>query len=132
MRRWLVQTGTRRVRRFSTLSRCLWLWRCHHHVKCVNHPDERGLSVSIPHICDHVGRYCSKIGPKRKWELSRENMHQACRDEHSKRIREGRCVVCNEESIWGSFVRWRRRSVRYRLSRNGLKLTLKSHIIFLF
>ena len=96
-----MQTGTRRVRRFSTLSRCLWLWRCHHHVKCVNHPDEYGLSVRIPHVCNHVGRYCGKIGPKRNWELPRENMHLTCRDEYSKRKCDRRCVVCNEESVWG-------------------------------
>ena len=45
--------------------------------------------------------YCGKIGPKRNWELPRENMHLACRDEHDKRIRDGRYVVCNEENIWG-------------------------------
>ena len=45
--------------------------------------------------------YCGKSGSKRKWELPAEQQHMACRDEHSKHIREGRCVVCNEESIWG-------------------------------
>ena len=37
---------------------------CCHHLKGINYPDDHGLSVSIPHVCDHVGRYCGKIGPK--------------------------------------------------------------------
>ena len=45
--------------------------------------------------------YCGKSGPKRKQELPEEQQHMACRDEHSKRIREGRCVVCNDKDGWG-------------------------------
>ena len=89
---------------------------CCHRLKGVNYLNEHGLSVRISHVCDHVGRYCGKICPKQNWELPRENMHLAYRNEYSKRKYDRRCVVCNEESIWGSFVRWRRRSVRNRLS----------------
>ena len=89
----------------------------------VNYPDDHGLSVRIPHVCDHVGRYCGKIGSKQKREMPRENMCMAYRDEYSKRKCGRRCVVCNEESIWGSFMRWRRRSARNRLSWKRLKLT---------
>ena len=96
-----MQTGTRRVRRSGTPSRCLRPWWCYRDLKGVNHPDERGLSVRIPHVCDRVGRYCGKICPKRNWELSRENMHLACRNEYNKRVYEGRCVVCNGKDICG-------------------------------
>ena len=76
---------------------------CHrfYHRQSVNYPDDHGLSVRIPQVCDHVGRYCGKIGPKRKLEMSRENMHMAWRDEYSKRKCDRRRVVCNEKSIRG-------------------------------
>ena len=72
-----------------------------YHRQSVNYPDDHGFSVHILHVCDHISRYCGKISPKQKWELPRENMHLACRDEYSKRKCDRRCVVCNEKSIRG-------------------------------
>ena len=62
---------------------------------------DRGFSVSIPQVGNHVGRHCGKISSKQKRELPQENMHMACRSEHYQCIRDGRCVVCNEENGWG-------------------------------
>ena len=76
---------------------------CHrfYHRQSITYPDNHGFSVRIPHACDHVGRHCGKICPKQKCELSRENMHLACRNEYSRHKCDRRCAVCNGESICG-------------------------------
>ena len=38
---------------------------------------------------------------KNEMEVPSENMHMACRDKHSNRIREGLCIVCNDKDGWG-------------------------------